>query len=187
MRKTLLLTVAMVLIVTSGNSQSQNDPLSATGRTVRTENLLTSLKRMAAEGKFMFGHHDDTVYGLGWNGDADRSDVRSVCGDWPAVISFDLGRLERDNEVRNLDGVPVERMRQEIIRHYQRGGIVSLSWHCYNPLSGRHAWVEDNSRELEKQTVAAILAEGGAVNKTFMTWLDHVADFLNSRYLPSLA
>ncbi len=176
--------MTMVLIAATASSQSQNDPLAASGRTVRTENLLSSLKRIAADGKFMFGHHDDTVYGLGWNGDADRSDVRSVCGDLPAVISFDLGRLERDSEVKNLDGVTADRIRQEIIRHYQRGGVVSLSWHCYNPLSGRHSWVEDNSRELEKQTVAAILAEGGAVNKTFMEWLDHVADFLNSLRTP---
>lgn len=39
----------------------------------------------------MFGHHDDPLYGVGWEGDEDRSDVKSVCGDYPAVMSFDLG------------------------------------------------------------------------------------------------
>ena len=42
----------------------------------------------------MFGHHDDPVYGIGWDGDENRSDVKSVCGDYPAMMSFDLGRME---------------------------------------------------------------------------------------------
>lgn len=42
----------------------------------------------------MFGHHDDTVYGIGWEFDEGGSDVRKVCGDYPAVISFDLGEIE---------------------------------------------------------------------------------------------
>lgn len=54
----------MVLIETSGSSQSHKDPLADTGRTVKTGNLLTSQKRIAVEGKFKFGLHDDTVYGL---------------------------------------------------------------------------------------------------------------------------
>lgn len=45
----------------------------------------------------MLGHHDDTVYGIGWEGEEGRSDVKSVCGDYPAVISFDLGELELGN------------------------------------------------------------------------------------------
>ena len=51
----------------------------------------------------MLGHHDDTVYGIGWEGEEGRSDVKSVCGDYPAVISFDLGELELGNAA-NLDG-----------------------------------------------------------------------------------
>ena len=33
---------------------------------------------------------DDTNYGIGWEGDEGRSDVKSVCGDYPAVISFEM-------------------------------------------------------------------------------------------------
>lgn len=54
-------------------------------RTPQTECLLSWLKETAAQGQFMFGHHDDTVYGIGWvvdgascTGDNDRSDVRSL-------------------------------------------------------------------------------------------------------------
>lgn len=147
-------------------------------RTPQTENLLTSLKAMSAKGRIMFGHHDDTAYGIGWVGDSDRSDVKSVCGDYPALLGFDLGRLELGGP-KNLDGVEAERIRQDIIRHFERGGVATLSWHCYNPLSGRQSWVADSLLNLERQTVASILAEGETHDK-FITWLDRQADFINS-------
>ena len=58
-------------------------------RTAETVNLLNNLRKVPTQG-IMFGHHDDPLYGVGWEGDEDRSDVKSVCGDYPAVISFDL-------------------------------------------------------------------------------------------------
>ena len=51
-------------------------------RTVETKNLTYKPRDNPSKG-FMFGHHDDPVYGIGWEGDADRSDVKSVCGDYP--------------------------------------------------------------------------------------------------------
>lgn len=39
----------------------------------------------------MFGHQDDPFYGIGWEYEDGRSDVRETCGDWPAVMGFDLG------------------------------------------------------------------------------------------------
>ena len=59
-------------------------------RTAETVNLLNNLRKVPTQG-IMFGHHDDPLYGVGWEGDEDRSDVKSVCGDYPAVMSFDLG------------------------------------------------------------------------------------------------
>lgn len=147
-------------------------------RTPQTENLLASLKEMGAKGRIMFGHHDDTAYGIGWVGDADRSDVKSVCGDYPALLGFDLGRLELGG-AKNLDGVEAERIRQDIVRHFERGGVATLSWHCYNPLSGRQSWVADSLLNVERQTVASILADGETHDK-FITWLDRQADFINS-------
>lgn len=41
-------------------------------RSLLTENLLTTLKELSNSDKFMFGHHDDTVYGVEWVGDSDR-------------------------------------------------------------------------------------------------------------------
>ncbi|GAK35868.1 mannan endo-1,4-beta-mannosidase [Bacteroides graminisolvens DSM 19988 = JCM 15093] len=73
--------------------QKDTMKMQSSERTVETKNLLINLGTIHQKG-FMFGHHDDPVYGIGWEGDADRSDVKSVCGDYPAVMSFDLGRIE---------------------------------------------------------------------------------------------
>ena len=60
------------------------------------------------------------MYGIGWEGDEGRSDVKSVCGDYPAVISFDLGELELGGDA-NLDKVPFDKMKQEIANQsYQK-------------------------------------------------------------------
>mgnify|MGYP006334901661 FL=1 len=41
----------------------------------------------------MFGHHDFPSYGIGWRGDKDRSDVKDITGDHPAVYSLDMHRI----------------------------------------------------------------------------------------------
>ena len=131
-----MMILAASLLTACGSSkkeQSVNEETAA-ARTQETENLLANLKKIPSKG-IMLGHHDDTVYGIGWEGEEGRSDVKSVCGDYPAVISFDLGELELGNAA-NLDKVPFDKIRKEIINQYQRGGMVSLSWHARNPKTG---------------------------------------------------
>ena len=148
------------------------------GRTIPTENLLANLKILGDSAGYMFGHHDDVLYGIGWVGDSARSDVKSVTGDYPALLSFDLGHLELGDTV-SLDGVSFNRMREEIQRHFERGGMITLSWHLNNPLTGGTAWINDSTGERQLNTVEAVL-EGGKAHEKFLTWLDRVADFLNS-------
>lgn len=181
-KKYLTVFIAALLVAACGNKNKADDPLADSGRTQRTENLLENLKAMGDSAVYMFGHHDDTVYGIGWEGDEDRSDVKSVCNDYPALLSFDLGHIELGDSV-NLDGVPFQRMRQEIIKHFDRGGMVTLSWHLNNPLSGGSSWVADSLKDVETRTVAAVL-EGGEKHEMFLSWIDRVADFLNSLETP---
>ena len=180
---------ALLLAACSSEPRKADDPLADSGRTQRTENLLTNLKLLGDSAVYMFGHHDDTVYGIGWEADYtndstvhQRSDVKSVCNDFPALLSFDLGHLELGDSL-NLDGVPFNRIRQEIIAHYDRGGMVTLSWHLDNPLSGGSSWVADSLKDVETHTVAAVL-EGGEKHELFLSWIDRVADFLNSLETP---
>ncbi|MCI7088521.1 MAG: glycoside hydrolase family 26 protein [Prevotella sp.] len=181
--KKIILSLAMAAAIVSCNSsKTVDDPLAESGRTQRTENLLANLRKISANG-YLIGHQDDPGYGVGWVGDSCRSDVKSVCNDYPALIGFDLGHLELGDSV-NLDGVPFNRMREEIIRQYDRGGMVTLSWHLDNPLTGGSAWVKpDSLTDQEKQTVASVL-EGGECHEKFLGWLDTLASFLNSLETP---
>ena len=189
MKYTLIIAAALALCSCGGNQHKASDPLADSGRTARTEQLLENLKALGDSAVYLFGQHDATVYGIGWEADYtndstihSRSDVKSVCNDFPALLSFDLGHIELGDE-RNLDGVPFSRIRQEIFAHYDRGGMITLSWHLDNPLSGGSSWVADSLRDVETHTVAAIL-EGGEKHELFLTWLDRVADFLNSLETP---
>ncbi len=141
-------------------------------RTSETECLLLNLKKISAQG-FMFGHHDDTVYGIGWENEEERSDVQSVCGDYPAVISFDLGELELGGDA-NLDKVSFDKIRKEVLNQYQRGGMISLSWHARNPKTGGDAW------DVSDTTAVKSVLPGGTNHSKFAGWLSRVADFINS-------
>lgn len=141
-------------------------------RTTETENLLKSLKRMPEKG-FMFGHHDDPLYGIGWEGDEGRSDVKSVCGDYPAVMSFDLGHIEL-GRCESLDDIAFERIREAIIAQYKRKGMSTISWHLNNPVTGGDAW------DISDTTAVASVLPGGANHEKFLNWLDRVAHFMHS-------
>ena len=183
MNRLLILAGAAILAVScSQRQQKADDPLADSGRTQRTEHLLSSLHQVAHDGSYLFGHQDDPMYGVGWVGDSARSDVNSVCGDFPALMGFDLGHLEMGDSV-NLDGVPFAAMREAIIRQFDKGGVVTLSWHLNNPLSGGTAWVADSLRSVEAKTVEAVL-EGGSQHQKFLGWLDTLAAFLNSLETP---
>ena len=62
----------------SASQKAQDKAETVAVRTAETQKLLDNLKAVPSKG-IMFGHHDDTVYGIGWEGDEGRSDVQSVC------------------------------------------------------------------------------------------------------------
>ncbi len=146
--------------------------------------LRARLAEAAQSGKFLYFHQDDLVYGHSWKveditGDPlERSDVRSVCGQYPAGVGFDLGGIELGDE-SNLDDVPFALMRRAALAHFERGGAVTLSWHPRNPLTGGDSW--DYSSD---KAVASVL-EGGEKHGEFMGWLSNAADFIESLKGPS--
>lgn len=133
--------------------------------------LLMRLDTLAQHG-CMFGHQDDPLYGVHWRWESGRSDVLESCGDYPAVMGFDLGGIEMGDSV-NLDSVPFDRMREEIIAHHRRGGIVTLSWHPRNPVTGGSAW------DVSEGVVSAVL-QPGEVHDRFVVWHQRVDEFLSS-------
>jgi Glycosyl hydrolase family 26 len=134
-----------------------------------TIHLYNNLKKLAGKG-FMFGHQDDLAYGVNWKYVDGNSDIREVTGDYPAVYGWELGHLELDSAM-NLDGVPFNKMKQFIATGYERGGVITISWHFTNALTGKSAW------DATPGTVAAILP-GGAKHDLYKSWLDKLAGFM---------
>lgn len=159
-------------LVSCNNSAKKQQPADELKRTPETENLLHSLKKMPQHG-IMFGHHDDPLYGIGWEGDEGRSDVKSVCGDYPAVMSFDIGRIELGRD-KSLDKISFDKIRKEIINQYHRGGMSTISWHLDNPVTGGDSW------DVSDTTVVASVLPGGVNHEKFLGWLDIVATFMHS-------
>jgi len=139
--------------------------------TAETRALYKNLYRLRGK-NILFGHQDDPCYGVGWKYIDGRSDIRDVTGEFPAVYGFDLGRTEL-GLAYNLDSVPFEKTRIFIREAYERGGVITLSWHLNNPLTGGTAW--DN-----KPGAVASILPGGEKNALYTLWLDRVADFLAS-------
>ena len=144
--------------------------------------LIDRLTCLAEQDKIMFGHQDTYLYGHSWKITEDetqfeRSDVKDVAGVYPAVSGMDLGGIELDSPT-NIDNNDFGKMRASAVAHYQRGGVVTFSWHPRNPLTGGDTW--DTS---SKETVASILP-GGCRHDLFMTWLSKAADYLESVKTP---
>jgi len=131
---------------------------------------------MLAPDYIMIGHQDALSYGISWKKGKDRSDLKDLTGSHPAVFGWDLGAIELGNPV-NLDSVPFDEMRKNIIQVYLEGGINTISWHDYNPVTGKSSWVDDKTSS--NGTVVKILP-GGSHHEEFKKQLDKVADFLKS-------
>ncbi len=173
MKKRLLqkIFLAVIFLFTYGGAFSQyiKNVTADKKATRETKALYQNLKVLSGKG-FMFGHQDDLAYGVNWKYENGRSDVKDVTGDYPGIYGFELGRLEIEQPV-NLDSVPFDKMKNFIRTIYARGGVVTLSWHLNNPLTGKTAW------DPATGTVASVLP-GGEKNDLYKTWLDKMAAFM---------
>ncbi|MGF1925222.1 MAG: glycoside hydrolase family 26 protein [Bacteroidia bacterium] len=120
----------------------------------------------------LFGHQDDLAYGVNWKYIANRSDVKEVVNDYPAIYGWDLGKIEHGS-AKNIDGIPFDKMREYIRTGYRRGAVITLSWHADNPLTGGSTW------DTTQNTVASILP-GGIKHELYKTWLNRAAGFMHS-------
>ena len=150
-----------------------------TGPGAGPSGIAAALSSAAAAGTALYGHQDDLMYGHSWNANLEenpaltRSDVKDVCGQYPAILGLDLGGIEL-GETHNLDGNDFDLMRRAAIAHHERGGIVTLSWHLRNPLTGGDAW------DVSSDQVVASVLPGGAKHEEFLRWLDRAADWILS-------
>ncbi|MFT3740946.1 MAG: glycosyl hydrolase [Breznakibacter sp.] len=133
--------------------------------------LIEKLNQAKGKG-VLFGHQDDLAYGVDWWMVPDSSDVKAVAGDYPAVMGWELGGLERGDE-RNLDSVSFADMRQLAIKAHKMGAINTFSWHAYSAVNGVNSW------NTETRVVEHIIP-GGSHHLQFVKQLDEVAGFFAS-------
>lgn len=137
--------------------------------TEETKALYSNLWTIGQKG-FMFGHHDDLMYGRKWYNESGRSDTKDVCGDYPAVYSLDFAELSDDRHEGNAETAIRRRC---ILEARERGMVITACAHWNNPLTGGDAW--DNTSD---QVAKEILSDGSETNKKFTEWLDRLADFV---------
>ena len=171
----LLFSATCVLTGCSGGNNTQTAEITQSKRTqltAETSSLLDLLKKIPEKG-YIVGHQDATLYGIGWEFEQGRSDVQSVCGDYPAMVAFEIGDIERGID-KSLDSVPFDAIRAEAVNQYKRGGIVSISWHANNPKSGSNSW------DISAGNVVETVLPGGVNHELLVRNIDVVADFLSS-------
>ena len=171
---TMIAVVTLAMTACAGQKQAELEKTTA-------QQLLERLDTLQKKG-IMYGHQDDPMYGLTWEYDQDSSDVKNVCGDYPAIMGFDLGGIEMGDQ-KNLDSVPFTRMTEEIIAHHQRGGIVTLSWHPRNPITtidggGNAGQKFPAGSAWDTTTVVKRILPGGDAEDKFAGWMQRVSDFL---------
>ncbi|RYG20611.1 MAG: beta-mannosidase [Chitinophagaceae bacterium] len=162
----------LCLSIVTAKGQQLIDPQA----TAETKALYKNLHLLSKK-YTLFGHQDDLAYGVKWDDrktsrTAPKSDINDVVGDFPAVYGWDLGYIEK-NSLKNIDGVPFEKMREYIRAGYDRGAVITLSWHFDNPLTGGSTW------DTTGRTVSTILP-GGTKHEVFKTWLDRAASFIGT-------
>ena len=154
----------------------------STGKPMETPKdiLVHQLFGFSENGKIAYGHQDDLCYGHSWrvedveNDSLLRSDVKAVCGRYPMVVGFDLGDIEHPDSTSNLDGVPFDLIRRAALKHIERGGIVTFSWHPDNIFTGGDAW------DVSSDQVVKSILPGGELYAMFRQWMSRAADFIES-------
>ena len=110
-------TIDRILLYTKRTSNS--DEGLTVQRTKETENLLVNLKEIATAGLCLATKM--ILYGVIWEGDSGRP----MCGVLETIRSDGVrhGGLGGYN---NIDNVSFDIIRREIIRHYERGGMITI-------------------------------------------------------------
>lgn len=150
--------------------KAQNTAPTDSLATAETRSLLNSMQRLQRAG-VLFGHHDDTAYGVNWKF-KDSSDVKNVTGSYPAVYGWDLSGIELDSTF-DINRIPFTTQARLVREAYERGGVNTFCWHMNNPGNDKTSW--DTTSILVYQ-----LLPGGEYHKKYVTWLDRAARYLST-------
>lgn len=153
----------------SARSQVRDVSMVDSHATEEVKALYKNLLLMQGKG-IMFGHQDDLAYGIGWKGGRKKSDVKKVSGSYPAVFGWELSKLGQQSY--NIDSVRFRKMRKWMRCGYEMGGIICISWHLDNPVSGGSSW--------DRTPALPSILPGGEHHDWFKMKLGLVAEFVQS-------
>ena len=175
MKKLLLLVLLLpALVCCKKPDDPKTDPeetkvvltLADPNATAETKALYANLWALRDKG-WMFGHHDDLMYGRKWYGTEGGSDTKDVCGDYPGVYGLDFSTFMDD---RVSSSAEENALRLKCMKEaYDRGMVILACMHLDNPLTGGDAWDNKNN-----QVVAEILKDGSTTQQKFNGWLDRL-------------
>ena len=179
-----LITILVALSgCTLGTRSISSIPTVDARATNETKALFINLWTLADTNQTLFGHQDDTFFGVGWRDEPGRSDVRDVSGSYPAVYGWEIGDLEL-GVPNNLDGVPFDTMREKIIEGYRRGGVITISWHMNNPVTYQSIGSDPDDpypgRSWDRTPAVSTILPGGSNHALYRRWLDDFAEFAKS-------
>ena len=138
--------------------------------TTETIYLFNNLKKLS-ENHTLFGHQHATEYGHGWSGDKERSDVKSIVGSHPAVIGVDFSGFTGENSEKYIGD-----LKENVVKTYNRGGVTTVAWHFYNPVSdGGFYWKDSISKPAVKYIIP-----GGEAHELYKEILGKVAHWAKS-------
>ncbi len=163
-----MLLLCWVALYNGVNAQIQFN-ISDPKATKQTRALFDNLRAISGKG-ILFGHQDALAYGVSWNRVVNRSDVKEVCGNYPAVFGWDLGKLAK-GATYNIDTVHFEDIKRWIRKAYAMGGVNTISWHMDNLVSGGNAW--------DTTTAIRQLLPGGTHHIKLLEQLDLLATFVS--------
>jgi len=141
--------------------------------TTETKNLYFNLIKLSKD-HILFGHQHATQYGHGWQGDENRSDVKSVTGSHPAVIGVDFSGLSgRPDSIIEKNKTA---MRKTIADTYNRGGVTTVAWHFSNPVTPTDFYWKDS---ISAPAVKMIIP-GGSYHEKYKQILQTIGNFAKS-------
>ncbi|MDR1780568.1 MAG: glycoside hydrolase family 26 protein [Tannerella sp.] len=179
--KILLLSVCM-------GAAAQTWQIADPDATPEAKALFARLQKIQDKG-IMYGHQDDLMTGNTWWYEKDRSDTKDAVGDYPGVAGFELGEIELGGK-RSLDSIAFAEITERAKWFNAQGGIITVSWHCVNPISSQwpgikepngagSAWEVGFLSAKDENAVKSVLP-GGCNHAMFNSWLERVARFFLS-------
>lgn len=153
---TRVLTFLVGLIFLS-NAKALVDP----NATVETKKLFQNLKSIQGKAT-LFGHQNAEKEGRGWLRTG-VSDVYKVSGKYPGVVGFDF------KDVLQYYSTYYDFFQKKVRYVHEMGGVVTFSWHSYNPLTTRTFY--------DKTPAIHRILPGGDRHEYFKGRLDVVAKF----------